>query len=72
MPYVNIKVAKTGVQGGFTAGQKAQVISGVTKVLEDALGKNPKLTYVVIEEIELENWGSGGESVAQRIEREGK
>jgi 4-oxalocrotonate tautomerase len=59
MPYVNIKVTKDGM----TAQQKAELIEGVTKVLFDVLGKEPKTTYVVIDEVETDNWGVGGESL---------
>jgi len=59
MPYVNIKITKEGA----TAEQKAKVIKGVTDLLVDILGKNPKTTVVVIEEVETDNWGIGGETV---------
>lgn len=62
MPYVNIKITKDGA----TAEQKAQIISGVTNLLKDILGKNPKTTFVVIDEVDTDNWGIGGESVTQR------
>ena len=62
MPYVNIKITKDGA----SAGQKAQVISGVTNLLRDILGKNPQTTVVVIDEVDTDNWGIGGETVAQR------
>ena len=62
MPYVNIRVTKTGV----TASQKAEIIKGVTDVLVKALGKDPERTFVVIDEVEFENWGIGGESIAAR------
>ena len=62
MPYVNIRVTKTGV----TASQKAEIIKGVTDVLVKTLGKAPERTFVVIDEVELENWGIGGESIAAR------
>jgi 4-oxalocrotonate tautomerase len=62
MPYVNIKITKDRA----TAEQKAQLISGVTNLLRDILGKNPQTTMVVIDEVETDNWGIGGESVAQR------
>ncbi|NRA59110.1 MAG: 4-oxalocrotonate tautomerase family protein, partial [Phycisphaerales bacterium] len=42
------------------AKRKAEVIQGITRVLEDVLGKDPGTTFVVIEEVELENWGIGG------------
>lgn len=66
MPYVNIKITKDGA----TAEQKAQVISGVTVLLRDILGKNPQTTVVVIDEVEMDNWGIGGETVTQRKKQE--
>lgn len=65
MPYVNIKVTKEGV----TAEQKAEVIRGVTKLLADVMGKNPQTTVVVIEEVDTDNWGIGGETVTVRRRR---
>ena len=62
MPYVNIKVTKEGV----TAEQKAKLIQGVTQLLFDVLGKDPQITFVVIDEVELDNWGIGGESITVR------
>jgi 4-oxalocrotonate tautomerase len=65
MPYVNIKVTKEGV----TPEQKAKLIEGVTKLLSDILGKNPQTTVVVIDEIDTDNWGIGGETVTVRRKR---
>ena len=62
MPYVNIKITKEGA----TADQKVQLIKGVTQLLVDVLGKNPQTTVVVIEEVETDNWGIGGETVSVR------
>lgn len=59
MPFVNIKITKEGA----TAGQKAMLIREVTRLLAEVLGKNPKTTVVVIEEVETDNWGIGGETV---------
>jgi 4-oxalocrotonate tautomerase len=56
MPYVNIQVTREGV----TADQKARLIKGTTDLLVDVLGKDPMTTFVVIEEVDLENWGIGG------------
>jgi 4-oxalocrotonate tautomerase len=56
MPYVNIKVTREGV----TAAQKALLIKGVTDLLVDVLDKSPATTFVVIDEIELQDWGIGG------------
>lgn len=62
MPFVNIKITKDGA----TAEQKAQLIQGVTRLLADLLGKNPQTTVVVIDEVETDNWGIGGETVTRR------
>ena len=59
MPYVNIRITDEGV----TAEQKAQLIRGATQLLVDTLGKNPQTTVVVIDEVNTDNWGIGGESV---------
>jgi 4-oxalocrotonate tautomerase len=59
MPYVNIKITKEGA----SPEQKAQLIKGVTQLLVDVLGKNPQTTVVVIDEVETDNWGIGGETV---------
>ncbi|MFZ7125617.1 MAG: tautomerase family protein [Desulfobacterales bacterium] len=59
MPYVNIKITNEGV----SAEQKARLIKGATQLLVDVLGKNPKTTVVVIDEVDTDNWGIGGESV---------
>ncbi|MEX0302237.1 MAG: 4-oxalocrotonate tautomerase family protein [Leisingera sp.] len=62
MPYVNIKVTREGGPDGTgpSADQKAQLITGVTGLLQDILGKNPATTFVVIDEVALEDWGVGG------------
>lgn len=65
MPYVNIKVTKEGV----TSEQKADMIRGVTRLLADVMGKNPQTTVVVIEEVDTDNWGIGGETVTIRRRR---
>ena len=62
MPFVNIKITKEGV----TAEQKSELITGVTDLLVKVLGKSPATTVVVIEEVDTDNWGIGGESVTQR------
>ncbi|AUQ59615.1 4-oxalocrotonate tautomerase family protein [Phaeobacter sp. HS012] len=62
MPYVNIQVTREGGPDGTgpSAEQKAQLISGVTDLLQDVLGKSPATTFVVISEVPLEDWGIGG------------
>lgn len=59
MPYVNIKITREN----NTPEQKAALIRGVTQLLVDVLGKNPQTTVVVIDEVDTDNWGIGGESV---------
>ncbi|GLQ24253.1 tautomerase [Algimonas ampicilliniresistens] len=61
MPYVNIKVTREGV----TNDQKAALISGATDLLVRVLDKSPATTFVVIDEVDLEDWGVGGLPVTQ-------
>ena len=67
MPYVNIRV--TGGNEAPTAEQKAELISRTTRMLADVLGKDPSTTVVVIDEVDMDNWGVGGESVTVRRAR---
>lgn len=62
MPYVNIKITREGA----TAEQKAELIKRATQMLVDVLGKNPATTVVVIDEVETDNWGVGGETITSR------
>ena len=66
MPYVNIKITNENV----TTKHKQALIIGVTKLLSDVLGKNPATTVIVIDEVEMDNWGIGGELVTERRKRE--
>jgi 4-oxalocrotonate tautomerase len=66
MPYVNIRVTKEGV----TAEQKLALIEGVTDLLSRVLNKNPATTFVIIDEVEMDNWGLNGESTTSRRKRE--
>ena len=61
MPYVNIRITREGA----TEAQKAELIQGATELLQRVLGKNPKTTVVVIDEVPMENWGIGGLPVAE-------
>lgn len=62
MPYVNIKITKEGGPNGTgpTAEQKAKLIKGTTDLLSRVLNKAPATTFVVINEVSLEDWGIGG------------
>ncbi|WP_340614162.1 4-oxalocrotonate tautomerase family protein [Xenorhabdus thailandensis] len=61
MPFVNIKITREGA----TAEQKKQLIEGATQLLVDVLGKNPATTFVIIDEVETDNWGIGGKNVTE-------
>jgi len=65
MPYVNIKITREGA----TAERKARLIAGVTELLREVLDKNPATTVVVIDEVDTDNWGIGGETVTVRRAR---
>jgi len=57
MPFVSVRITRDGA----TREQKARVIREMTETLQHVLGKAPELTHVVIEEVETDNWGVGGE-----------
>ncbi|MBL7735534.1 MAG: 4-oxalocrotonate tautomerase family protein [Chitinophagaceae bacterium] len=65
MPYVKIQITRDGV----SKEQKRKLIQGVTQLLVDILNKDPASTHIVIEEIETDNWGIGGEQVTERRKR---
>lgn len=62
MPLINIKITKDGV----SPEKKEALIQGATQLMVDVLGKNPATTFVIIDEVETDNWGIGGVSVTQR------
>jgi 4-oxalocrotonate tautomerase len=64
MPYVNIKV--TGGSEAPTSDQKAELIKGATDLLYRVLNKNPATTIVIIDEVNMDNWGIAGESITVR------
>ncbi len=59
MPYVHIQITREGA----TAEQKSELIRGTTDLLVRVLDKNPATTFVVIEEVDTDHWGIGGETV---------
>ena len=68
MPYVNIRITREGV----TADQKKILIRDTTAMLERVLNKAPQTTHVVIDEVDTDNWGLGGESVTDYLQKERK
>lgn len=63
MPYVNVKV--TGGSEAPSVEQKQQIIEGVTELLARVLNKNPATTVVVIDEIDMDNYGLGGKTITE-------
>jgi 4-oxalocrotonate tautomerase len=63
MPIVTIQVTREGSDPGresVTPEEKASLIAGVSQLLNDVLHKPLDSTFIVIEEVEPENWGWGG------------
>lgn len=56
MPVVHVQITRDGV----TAEQKRQIVAEITRTLQTVLGKRPEHTHVIIDEIDLENWGYAG------------
>tara|TARA_R100001377_G_C3092320_1_gene76322 strand:- start:165 stop:368 length:204 start_codon:yes stop_codon:yes gene_type:complete len=59
MPYINVKITDEGV----TIAQKQAIIKGCTQLMVEVLDKNPATTFVVIDEVNTDNWGIGFEQV---------
>jgi len=53
---VNVRITREGA----TRAQKAELIAGITQLLVDVLDKNPATTFVIIDEVGLEDWGIAG------------
>lgn len=66
MPYINIQVTREGV----TSKQKAALIQGATDLVVKILNKDPATTFVIINEVDTDNWGVAGETVTARRLRE--
>lgn len=60
MPFVNIRITK---EGKVTKKQKLALIEGTTNLLHDVLGKNKASTVVIIDEVDTDNYGLGGDSI---------
>lgn len=61
MPYIKIEITREGV----TQEQKKQLIAGATELMVRVLDKDPASTFVVIDEVDLDNWGVGGRPVVE-------
>ena len=63
MPIVTIQVTREGSKPGrdsVTSEEKAALIKGVSELLLDVLNKPLESTFVIVEEVALDNWGWGG------------
>lgn len=65
MPYLNIKITDENV----TREQKKALIKGCTQLMVDVLNKKPEMTFVVIDEVNTDNWGIGFEQVTELRKR---
>ncbi len=66
MPIVTIQITREGTSPGAertTSAQKAALHAGVADLLLNVLGKSPEDTFVILQEVELDDWGRGGLAV---------
>ncbi len=61
MPYINVKITDEGVSNE----QKQAIIKGCTQLMVEILNKSPATTFVVIDEINTDNWGIGYDQVTE-------
>ncbi|MCH7333526.1 tautomerase family protein [Acinetobacter modestus] len=66
MPYILIQITKENV----STAQKKQLIQEATDLVVRVLDKDPATTFVVIDEVDTDNWGVAGESVSAIRNRE--
>ena len=55
MPYVNVKIA-----GSISKEQKKEIAKEITETLQKHAQKPPSYTYIVFEEVKMEDWAIGG------------
>ena len=63
MPIVTIQVTREGTtpdRASVSAEEKAALIKGVSELLRDVLNKPVESTFVIIEQVDTDNWGWGG------------
>jgi len=61
MPLINIRLARRDEP--TTTEQKVALIAGVTQLMQQVLDKRPETVTVIIDEVDPQNWGQGGEPV---------
>ena len=62
MPLVTIRIARRAE--ATTTEQKRRLIEGVTDLVERVLDKRRDSVTVIIDEVDPDNWGQGGEPVS--------
>lgn len=67
MPYVRVEITD-----GATTEQKRAISRGITDLLVKILNKNPEYTFVVIDEVDSDNWGHKGVLVSDIRKEEAK
>jgi len=63
MPIVTIQVTREGTSAerdALSNAEKAALIKGASELLRDVLNKPLDATFVVIDEVDPDNWGWGG------------
>lgn len=68
MPIVTVQVTREGTSPGAdrtTVEQKLAIHKGVADLLFDVLGKHREDTYVIFQEVEVDDWGRNGLSVPE-------
>ena len=61
MPLITIRLARRDIP--TTPDQKAALIVGVTDLMQAVLSKRRESVVVIIDEVEPDSWGEGGEPV---------
>ena len=68
MPIVTIQITREGSasnRDAVTTEEKAALIKGASQLMLDVLNKPLDATFVVIEEVEMQNFGWGGIPVTE-------
>ncbi len=62
LPFVNVKIT-SGPE--VTREKKAELVSGITQLLVDVLGKKPESVHIVVDEVDPDNWGFSGKLTSE-------
>jgi 4-oxalocrotonate tautomerase len=56
MPYINVKLA-----GSLSKEQKKEIAKEITDTMQRIAHKPPSYTYIVFDEVEMEDWAIAGQ-----------